>query len=233
MKKAGKWIWGAIATASTIQFAAIFLGAVIALVAAGYATLSTGFRIALGVALFGFAASLLLALIPLLPASIRRKQQQNQPPPTSAATLIATPQTQAALLQRRHDEAVQQEREQERIVSVRRAIREVREELRDNRRRVQRAGDGETDTIHDLTASQWELYEQTLLDIDDSAPHVAAREAYRELSGIEGTQYTRDPSNPRVMTPRDFPSELLETDVQTTLEAIDNAIRALDQAEAE
>ena len=232
MKRAGKWLWGALGAASTVQFAAWFLGLIFAILAAGYANLSTGFRIALGVAVFGFATCLLLALIPLLPASIRRKPKAEQNAPQRQAVAVeVSPYSHAALLQRQHDETAQEERERERIVNVRRAFREVREELRDNRLLVQRVGEGETDAIHELTATKWDLYEGTLLDIEDSEPHSAVRDANRELARIQDTQYTRDPENPRVSVRRDFPSDPLETDIATTLEAIDKAIKALDKAE--
>jgi hypothetical protein len=110
-------------------------------------------------------------------------------------------------------------------VNERRAIREVREELRDDRNVVQKAESGEVGIARHLSGKKWQLYEGTLLDIEDSAPHSAAREAYRELVGIERQEETRS-------GPNDIPIGLLSTDKATTLEAIDNAIKVLDHAES-
>jgi heme A synthase len=85
VKRAGKWVWHGLAATSTIQYAAGFLAIVVAIVVAGYTNLPTGLRIALGVALFGFITCLLIALIPLLPASLQRKAKA-QPRPAMPAS---------------------------------------------------------------------------------------------------------------------------------------------------
>jgi hypothetical protein len=224
VRKAGKWAWGALNAAGTIQFAAWFGGLIVAVVAAGLASLPVGFRVLLFVASFGFVTCLLMALTPLLPARIRQK------PKSPKADL--SPNARANLLQDRHNKEQAEAEAQEHALAVRRAIRQVREELLDNRRRVQRAGDGDLDEVHQLTAREWELNEGVLLELADSEPHSAARQAYRDLQGIENTQCTRDPENPRVSTRRDIPAELLETDVEVTIEAIDDAVQKLSAAEA-
>jgi hypothetical protein len=63
----------------------------------------------------------------------------------------------------------------------------------------------------------------------DPGPHSAARQAYRELEGIQDVLFIREsPTNLRL---RSRPRDLLETDVQTTFEAIDQAIEKLVEAE--
>lgn len=198
---------------SAIQFAVVFLAAIGAILVAGYTNLPTGFRIGLGVALFGFAVCLMVALIPLLPASLRPTPKPD-PPPGAASTL--PPLAQASQLQERHET---------RVVDERRAIREVREELRDNRHVLVRADSGGLDIAWRLASAKWVNHEGTLLVMEDSTPFTAARDAYRELAGIKMEQERRG-------VPDDIPTGLLETDKSTALEAIDNAIMVFDNAES-
>lgn len=158
------------------------------------------------------------------------------PPPRSASTPPTTttqppdeahlvgrvvdrnPYSHAAALHREHGE-----------IRMRKALRRVREELRDDRRRVQRADEGELREIRQIRFQAWREEEETLLELTDPEPHSAARQAYRELEGIEDLIYIRESST--TLRLRNQPRELLETDVQTTFEAIDRAVRILTDAE--
>jgi hypothetical protein len=90
---------------------------------------------------------------------------------------------------------------------------------------IQRADPGGFQVAERLASRKWVAHETTLLDIEDSDPYTATRDAYRELAGIEMAQERRG-------GPDDIPTGLLETDKTTALEAIDDAINVLDQAEA-
>ena len=114
---------------------------------------------------------------------------------------------------------------------ARRGLRQIREELRDNRAHVVRAGQGEIRRIQRISLQTWHEEENTLVELQDPAPHAAARHAYRELEGIQDVIYIR--ASRETFTIRRQPLDLLETDVQTTLEAIDEAIEKLTAAEAD
>lgn len=158
------------------------------------------------------------------------------PPPRPAldpaAARAENPHPQAGVPQRVHDDAEAERESEAKISSRRRALRSIREELLDNRQRVQRAGENDTDRIHELTRDQWTANEDVLLEMPDPEPHAAAREAYREIAGIKGTRYSFNP-HLGLWEEKDFPGQLLETDVSTTLEAIDIAAEKLRLAESD
>ena len=131
---------------------------------------------------------------------------------------INSPYSQAAALQRQHDEK-----------KPRKALRRVLEELRDDRRHVQRASEGDIGEIRQISIRAWNDEEETLLELADPVPHSAARHAYRELEGIQDVLYIRESST--TLRLRNQPRDLLETDVRTTCEAIDAAIEKLSAAE--
>jgi hypothetical protein len=128
------------------------------------------------------------------------------------------PLSQAAALQRQHD-----------AKKPRKALRRVLEELRDDRRYVQRASEGDISQIREIGLRAWYDEEETLLELADPAPHSSARHAYRELEGIRDVLYYRESAT--TLTLRKQPKDLLETDVQTTFEAIDAAIETLRAAD--
>lgn len=128
------------------------------------------------------------------------------------------PYSRAAAMQRQHDDA-----------KTRKAIRQIREELRDNRRRVQRANESDIAQIRQISLQAWYDGEETLLELADPVPHSSARHAYRELEGIQDVLYIRESST--TLRLRNQPKELLETDVLTTFEAIDEAIEKLSAAD--
>ena len=121
-------------------------------------------------------------------------------------------------MQRRHDQG-----------KARKAIRRIREELRDNLRHVQRADEGEIRQIEQISFRAWLNEEETLLEMVNPVPHSCARAAYRELEGIQDVLYIRESRT--TLTRRNQPRDLLETDVATTLEAIDEAVQKLGEAE--
>ncbi len=125
----------------------------------------------------------------------------------------------AAAMQRQHDD-----------VEALKALRRVREELRDNRRHVQRASEGNIGQIRQISLQAWGECEEILLGLPSSTPHSFARHAYRELEGIQDVLYIRESRT--TLSLRRQPKDLLETDVHTTLEAIDGAIERLSEAEA-
>jgi hypothetical protein len=134
-------------------------------------------------------------------------------------TIHDNPYSRAAATQSQHNET-----------TARKAMRLIREELRDNRRHVERASEDDIGRIQRITFQAWYDGEETLLEMADSVPHSTARHAYRELEGIQDVLYIRDSST--VLTRRKQPRHLLETDVDTTFEAIDAAIQKLSEAES-
>jgi hypothetical protein len=107
-----------------------------------------------------------------------------------------------------------------------RRFRRVREELRDDRRHVQRASEGD---ILQISFQAWFNDEETLLELADPAPHSSARHAYRELGGIQDVIYFRESAS--TLRLRKQPKELLETDIHTTYDAIKAAIEKLNAAD--
>lgn len=85
--------------------------------------------------------------------------------------------------------------------------------------------------VEQISFRAWYDAEETLLELVDPVPHSSAREAYRELEGIQDVIYIRE--SPTTLTRRKQPRELLETDVHTTFEAIDEAVQKLGEAEKE
>lgn len=126
----------------------------------------------------------------------------------------------ASAMQRQHDDA-----------KARKALRRVREELRDDRHHVQRASEGNIGQIRQISLQAWGECEETLLGLPSSIPHSSARHAYRELEGIQDVLYIRESRT--TFSLRKQPKVLLETDVHTTLEAIDAAIEKLSAADAD
>ncbi|HSC21122.1 MAG TPA: hypothetical protein VLC07_05285 [Solirubrobacterales bacterium] len=151
-------------------------------------------------------------------------------PVAAPPTPVENPYSQAAVLQKQHAEEQADKNAEENVLERRRALRQIREELRDNRRCVQRAGEGETDEIRQLTSERWTAHEKVLLDLADPEPHSAAREAYREIGGIEQSQLSYNPAG-GYWEQNDIPSTPLQTDIQTALEAIDDAVNKLSAAE--
>jgi protein-tyrosine-phosphatase len=141
------------------------------------------------------------------------------------------PNARAAALQQRHETKQAVEEKHQRALAVRRAVRQVREELFDNRDRVVRASEGELDQIRYFSVREWHENEEALLALPDPGPHAATRQAYRELAIIENTQYIRDPTNSQVMTLRKQPLVPGDTAIDRTLAAIDEAASSLDAAE--
>lgn len=180
----------------------------------------------LGVALL--AAGLVLRFLqgPLTPVAAPAP-----PPLPQTSPGVDNPYSRAAALQRQHNEGKAQEEERSRVLAERRALRWVREELLDNKHRINRAADGDLEELHHLTGQHWQECEATLLEIENPLPHAKARQAYRKIESIENTQYTRDPGNPRILVPRDFPADLPASDVQSVIEAIDAAAKSLSAEE--
>jgi hypothetical protein len=219
VKKADKSIVGALSAGGTIQFAFWFLAAIVGIIVAGYANLATGFRIALGAAAFGFVVCLSVAFLPLLPDSLKGKARAPtvpQPRPAGAAPATDSPLARAALLQHGHDQ---------RVANERRALREVREELRDNGDVIQNSGIGDLGIARHLSVAKWQLYEGTLLDMDDGAPLVAARAAYRELKAVARSEENDTDSDGKYVGLRGVAQT-------TTLKAINDAIKVMDEVEA-
>lgn len=182
--------------------------------------------------------SLLVLGIALLAAGLTLHFLRSRltPPPRSAAApplTLSQPSDEAHLVGRVIDgnpysQAAALHREHEGI-KTRKALRRIREELRDDRRRVQRASDGDLREIRQIRFQAWREEEETLLEMTDPEPHSASRQAYRELEGIEDVIYIRESIS--TLRLRNEPRELLETDIQTTFEAIDQAVRVLSDAE--
>lgn len=154
------------------------------------------------------------------PARATTSVSLQQPDEAHAGGGIAkgSPYSQAAALQRQHEGA-----------KARKAIRRIREELLDNRRHVQRASEGDMSQIQQISSRAWHKEEETLLELPDPQPHSSARQAYRELEGIREVLYIR--KSLTTLRLRSKPRELLETDVHTTFEAIDEAVEKLNEAE--
>lgn len=120
------------------------------------------------------------------------------PPPRSAAAPRMTPSQppdEAHVVGRvidgnpySHTAALQREHE----IRTRKSLRRIREELRDDRRRVQRAGEGDLHEIRQIRSQAWREEEETLLELTDPEPHSASRQAYRELEGIQDVIYIRE-----------------------------------------
>lgn len=145
----------------------------------------------------------------------------------AAGPELNSPYSQAAELQRRHDTATADAETRNRMLAERSALRRIREELLDNKNRIERAYHGETEEVHHLTSQHWRESEAVLLEVEDPAPHEKAREAYRAIETIQNTRYTRDLDNPNVLIKRDFPSELSFHDVRSATDAIDDAAKSL------
>lgn len=150
---------------------------------------------------------------PDLTAPLHEASRTSQPRPGAS-----NPYSQAAAMQRRHDNSEE-----------RKALRRVREELRDDRRHVQRAHEGDIRQIQQISFQAWFKDEETLLAMADATPHSAARHAYRELGGIQDVLYIRESAS--TLRLRKQPKDLLETDVHTTYEAIDAAVERLSAAD--
>jgi len=174
--------------------------------------------------IFGVAALMAALALHFLREPLR-------PTPASASQPQPSPVTnsysQASALQRQHDTAKVEEEERRRVLAERRALRWVREELLDNKHRITRATEGDLEELHHLTGKHWQECEATLLELENPLPHAKARQAYRKIESIENTQYIRDPDNPRILVPRDFPADLPAGDVQSAIEAIDAAANSL------
>jgi hypothetical protein len=131
--------------------------------------------------LFGVTGLVVVTVTPLA-----RKLLPASPQPTSTNS----PSSEAARLKQQHDDAKAQEEEQKRVLAERRAFRWVREELLDNKHRIQRAWGGKLEELHDLTSEHWEECEATLLEFENPVPHAKARQAYREIRSIDTDNLT-------------------------------------------
>lgn len=162
MRRASKAIWGVLSAASVLQFAAAFGGLIVGAVAAGLADIPTVYRVLLLASTAAFVFCVLLAMIRLLPESVRRKAAP-VPPVAPAIFKTAAAQVQRDL--------------RERKLEQRRAIRRIREELLDNKASV--------GTPRGIKTKAWQEHEEALLERDDPSLHGVVSDAYRKLATVE------------------------------------------------
>lgn len=154
----------------------------------------------------GFLALLVVGVVGLVLVTITPLARKLLPvsPAPAPAPQTNNPNDRAAALESQH---------QKRVLAERRALRWVREELLDNRHRLQRVDEGEAVELLNLTDRHWQECEATLLELEDPEPHAKARQAYREIKGVENAQ------------------TLLPSDTQGAIKAIDDAVASMSAGE--
>ena len=140
------------------------------------------------------------------------------PPQPVAQVPDLTPDQRAAALQRAYHDQFGDSA----TLKFREASRSIREELMDSRIALDRVLVGDSFDQSKLRRSKWLSYEKVLIAYTDPAPHAHTSHAYRELAELRNSQYKRSDFDPDAGEP-------LETDLRSTIEAIDRAVETLDR----
>jgi hypothetical protein len=155
----------------------------------------------------------------LTPSASTRSETTTPPMavPTARTPTDSTPNQQAAALTRAYQEQFGDVAAQK----LREASRRVRGELLDNRLHAERVLGGEPFDSFKISRSKWLSHEGTLIAHSDPAPYGDSSQAYRELDALKDSPRQRDDFDVDAGQP-------LETDLQSAIEAIDNAVETLD-----
>jgi hypothetical protein len=148
-----------------------------------------------------------------------------EPQQAPAVGVKRNPYSDAILAQRQHDEAKRAQAEREQALKLRRAVRRITEELRDNLALLERDDVFWEEGYRD---SHWREEQTVLLDHHDAAPYQAAREAYRRIGGVfSGRSIVDDWGNVHMRGDTPYPHE----DVKRTRASITHAISTLETVE--
>jgi hypothetical protein len=158
----------------------IFLGLAAALVVGGvFVALEFLDGVALILVASGFGLAAFWAVSYFVGPKLRER------PILPAPADAENPYVQARQLERQHREDQERERGEQEQLALRRAIREIREELLDHKRMMEAALEADTPSLFHTMNEAWGQHGAAFRDYATAGTHRAVREAYRRIGIVD------------------------------------------------